>query len=283
MNEVFERHRARLTAIAYGMLGSHQDAEDIVQEAWIRWAQVEPATVDEPGAFLTTVTTRLAIDKLRSARHRRETYVGPWLPEPLVRDVASDPADVVSEAEQISMALLTAFERLNPVERAVLLLREVFDYDYAEIAEIVERSAANCRQIVGRARERVGDPARSRFEESHLDLLASFTSAMAAGDLDALVSLLAADVVSWSDGGGKRNAARHAVVGAERVAAFLLAIARQGRKLNGWAEPAMANGSVALKVMTPEGLYGVMTLDVVDGRVVALRNVVNPEKLAHVR
>lgn len=281
MNDVFEQHRGRLTAIAYGMLGSHQDAEDIVQEAWIRWTRVEPSSVDEPGAFLTTITTRLAIDVLRSAQRRRETYVGPWLPEPLVRDVGADPADSVAEAEQISMALLTAFERLNPVERAVLLLREVFDYDYAEIAGIVERTAANCRQIAVRARERVGDPTRSRFEESHLELLASFTAAMVAGDVDALVSLLASDVVSWSDGGGKRNAARHPVVGAERVAAFLLAIARQGQKLNGWAEPAIANGSVALKVMTADGLYGVMTLDIADGRVVALRNIVNPDKLAH--
>ncbi|MGA7270304.1 MAG: sigma-70 family RNA polymerase sigma factor, partial [Acidimicrobiia bacterium] len=157
---IFEEHRRRLFGIAYGMLGSVGDAEDIVQEAYLRWAGVDVATIESPAAYLTTITTRLAIDELRSARRLREEYTGPWLPEPLVTYMDPDPADVVVEAEQLSLAMLTAFERLNPVERAVLVLRQVFDLDYSEIADIVDKSPANTRQIAVRARERAGDTTR---------------------------------------------------------------------------------------------------------------------------
>ncbi|MGB7860322.1 MAG: sigma-70 family RNA polymerase sigma factor, partial [Acidimicrobiia bacterium] len=154
---VFEQNRSRLTGIAYGMLGSVMEAEDVVQDAYLRWHGVDPSRVDSPAAYLTTITTRLAIDRLKSAQVRREQYVGPWLPEPIVTSYAPDPAQVVEEAESLSMAMLVALERLNPVERAVLLLRDVFDYDYAEIADVVDKSPANCRQIARRARDKAGD------------------------------------------------------------------------------------------------------------------------------
>lgn len=282
MNDgVFEAQRARLVGIAYGMLGSVMEAEDVVQDAWLRWRDADLDEIREPAAFLTTVTTRLAIDRLRSARHRRETYVGPWLPEPLVREVGADPADVVAEAEQISMALLTALERLDPVERAVFLLRETFDFDYSEIADVVDKSPAACRQIARRARERVGDPARTRHVEEPERALAPFLSALAAGDVDALIETLAADVIAWSDGGGVRRAARQPVPGAVRVAKFLIGIVEYGRKRGGTARLVVANGSPALLTELDGELYGIMTFDIDDGLVTAIRSVVNPEKLEH--
>ncbi|MFP3913457.1 MAG: RNA polymerase sigma-70 factor [Actinomycetota bacterium] len=282
--EQFEAQRGRLIAIAYGILGSVMEAEDVVQEAWLRWASTDWERVDEPAAFLTTVVTRLAIDRLRSAARRRESYVGPWLPEPIVTDVESDPADRVAEAERISMALLTAMERLNPVERAVFLLREVFDYDYAEIAPIVGRSVGNCRQIGARARSRVGDPARARPLEGESDraVVDGFLRALAAGDVDELVARLAADVVLWSDGGGKRRAARHPVHGADRVATFLLNVTRRGAREGGTARPVRANGGLALRLEMPDGIYGVMTFEFEEGVITAIRSVINPDKLGHV-
>jgi RNA polymerase sigma-70 factor (ECF subfamily) len=279
---MFEAHRSRLVAVAYGMLGSVMEAEDVVQDAWLRWQAADPSAVREPAAFLTTVTTRLAIDRLRSAQKRRETYVGPWLPEPIVREWGDDPADAVAEAERLSMALLTAMERLDPVERAVFLLRETFDLDYAEIADVVDKSPAACRQIARRARDRVGDPTRSQPIEDPENVLAPFLSALTAGDVDALIETLAADVIAWSDGGGIRRAARQPVPGAVRVAKFLIGIAEYGRKRGGTVRIVSANGSPALLTELDGSLYGVMTLDLADGVLVAIRSVINPEKLTGV-
>lgn len=281
---VFEQERGRLTAIAYGILGGVMEAEDVVQDAWLRWASTDWDRVEEPAAYLTTVVTRLAIDRLRSAARRRESYVGPWLPEPIVTEADSDPSEAVAEAERISMALLTAMERLNPLERAVFLLREVFDYDYADIAAIVDRTAIACRQIAARARARVGDPERAQPvpAEAQQSLVEGFLRALASGDVDDLASLLAADVVLWSDGGGLRRAARHPVHGADRVSTFLSNIARQGRQDGGRARVAQANGGPALLLEYPGELYGVMTLEIQEGVVTAIRTVINPEKLQHV-
>lgn len=280
----FEEQRGRLTAIAYGILGSVMEAEDVVQDAWLRWASTDWEKVDEPAAFLTTVVTRLAIDRLRSASRRRETYVGPWLPEPIVTETGDDPADTVAEAERISMALLVALERLNPLERAVFLLREVFDYDYADIAPIVDRTPTACRQIATRARTRIGDPERAQPvpAEAQQSLVEGFLRALASGEVEDLASRLAADVVLWSDGGGVRRAARHPVHGVDRVSTFLLNIARQGRKDGGRARVAQANGGPALLLEYPGEIYGVMTLDIREGVVTAIRTVINPEKLQHV-
>jgi RNA polymerase sigma-70 factor (ECF subfamily) len=277
--DVFEAQRPRLFGIAYGMLGSVMEAEDVVQDAWLRWQAADRVAVREPAAFLTTVTTRLAIDRLRSAQRRREAYVGPWLPEPIVREIGEDPADLVAEAEQLSMALLTAMERLDPVERAVFLLRETFDLDYAEIADVVDKSPAACRQIARRARDRVGDPSRAQPIDDPEHALAPFVAAITSGDVDALLATLAADVIAWSDGGGIRRAARQPIPGAERVATFLISIIRYGAERGGTGRVVVANGMPALLTELDGDLYGVMTIDLEDGLVTAIRSVVNPEKL----
>jgi RNA polymerase sigma factor (sigma-70 family) len=192
-----------LFAIAYGMLGTTAEAEDVVQEAFARWHQADRSAVRSSAAFLSTVVTRLAIDRLRSAERRRVEYVGPWLPEPLVAEL--DPAGVVTEAEQLTLALPATLERLTPVERAVFLLRDVFDFDYAEIAEMLGKEVANCRQIGRRARARVGEPHRryraTREEED--ELLGVFVAAAESGDMERLTRLLACDAVLWTDGGGR--------------------------------------------------------------------------------
>ncbi|MEA1904196.1 MAG: RNA polymerase sigma factor SigJ [Actinomycetota bacterium] len=280
----FESHRPRLTAVAYGMLGSYADAEDVVQDAFLRW-EATTHQVDELGAFLTTVVTRLAIDRLRSAQRRRETYVGPWLPEPIVSSGPDDLADVAVEAEQISLALMVAMERLNPVERAAFLLREVFDFDYPAIADIIDKSPANTRQIVTRARGRVGDPHRSHGhdQEANSQLVAVFGEALAAGELRPLVDLLAADVIAWSDGGADHRAARRPIVGADRVARFLLGLAHKRDAYQASVRLAWANGSPAFVVLTPEGPFSVMAFDILDGVIIGIRTMVNPEKLTTVR
>lgn len=282
--DVFEPHRRRMTAVAYGMLGSVVDAEDVVQDAWLRWSTIDHTDVRNPEAFLTTIVTRLAVDELRSARHRRETYVGPWLPEPVVTEPDQDPADVVVEAEQLSMAMLTALERLNPVERAVLLLRDVFDLDYVEIAEVVEKSPGNCRQIATRARERVGEPHRSTEADrcQAEDLVAAFVEAAGSGDLDGLVGILAGDVVAWSDGGGRRRAARHPLYGAGRVARFYLNVTRQGLAQGATARIVRANGIPAVRAEVSGEVVSLLTFDVRDGQIVAIRAVLNPDKLTRV-
>jgi len=279
-SEALERQRERLFAIAYGMLGTTAEAEDVVQEAFARWHQADRSAVRSPAAFLTTVVTRLAIDRLRSAERRRVEYVGPWLPEPLVSEL--DPADVVSEAEQLSLGLLATLERLNPVERAVFLLRDVFDFDYAEIADTVGKEEANCRQIGRRARARVGEPLRryraTREEED--ELLRAFVAAAESGDVERLTALLARDAVLWTDGGGRVAAALHPVDGADRIARFLVAIA--GKATPGTRSvPVRVNGDPGLRTDTGAGPSGVAAFQLAEGAIVGIRIVVNPDKLRH--
>jgi RNA polymerase sigma-70 factor (ECF subfamily) len=281
--EVFEAHRPRLTGIAYGMLGTVAEAEDVVQDAYLRWHGADTGQIRSAEGFLVTVTTRLAIDRLRSARVRREAYVGPWLPEPLVADEsAPDPADVAAEAEQLSLALLTTLERLNPVERAVLLLRDVFDLEYAEIADVVERSPANCRQIAVRARERVGDTSRSRpvDPEQEAALVTAFLAAVADGDVERLTGLLAADVTLWSDGGGVVRAARVPILTAPKVARFFVGVARKAPE-GLTARHVRVNGDPGLRLEAPDGTVGVLAFEVADDRIAGIRYVSNPAKLGH--
>jgi RNA polymerase sigma-70 factor, ECF subfamily len=279
-SEGLEGERDRLLAIAYGMLGSGIEAEDVVQEAFLRWQAQDRSAVRSPPAFLTTVVTRLAIDRLRSAERRRVEYVGPWLPEPLVSEL--DPGDATSEAEQLSFALLATLQRLNPVERAVFLLRDVFDFDYSEIAAIVDKGEANCRQIGRRARTRVGQPVRryraTRSEET--ELLQAFVAAAEAGEVDGLTRLLARDAVLWTDGGGKVAAALHPVDGAERIARFLIAIAAKSPS-DARSLPVRVNGDPGLQTDTASGPAGVVALELAEGLIVGIRIVVNPEKLRH--
>jgi RNA polymerase sigma-70 factor, ECF subfamily len=278
----FEACRPRLVAIAYGMLGDRGEAEDAVQDAWLRFADAGPEAVRNAEAFLTTVTTRLAIDRLRSARARRETYVGPWLPEPIVRDMAApDPADVVAEAEQLSLALLVALERLNPVERAVLLLRDVFDLDYDEIADAVGRTPANCRQIARRARAHAGETARRRevTPEEEQRVFGAFLEALASGDVDGLRAVLAEDANTYSDGGGVVRAARKVILGGDRTARLLVGL---GRKLPDPPPPitlVRVNGDPGFRMHGEEGIASVTAVEIADGRIVAVRIVTNPHKL----
>ena len=264
--------RELLFSIAYRMLGSVAEAEDVVQEAFIRLASA--SDVENERAFMTTVTTRLAIDVLRSARVRRETYVGEWLPEPLVED-----PDVVETDESVSLAALVLLERLSPVERAVFVLRESFDFEFSEIAEIVERSEDNCRQILSRARRRVADD-KPRFDADPVErrtLAARFLAAAREGDLDGLVALLAPNAVLIGDGGGRARSIPHPMVGAAAVAR---AIAQFYGQIDTWGvtlHAATVNGQPGFRTVDSEGLLvNVVAFDVVDGQIAAIRSHAQP-------
>jgi RNA polymerase sigma-70 factor (TIGR02957 family) len=219
---VFGAVRPRLFGIAYRMLGSASEAEDIVQEAWLRWQGTDRSVVEDPPAFLATITTRLAINELQSARARRETYIGPWLPEPV--DTSADPTLGAERAEALGFAVLVMLERLTPTERAAYVLREAFAYPYDQISEIVQLSEAAARQLVSRARKHLaGERRREVSQQEQRRLLAAFLSAAQTGDLDELERLFAEDVVSYSDGGGLVRASKFPVVGRERVAKFVRA------------------------------------------------------------
>ncbi len=281
VDDVFTACRPRLLGVAYAMLGAVDEAEDVVQEAWLRWRDADTDAVRNAEAFLVTVTTRLAIDRLRSARARRETYVGPWLPEPLLA-APDDPAQAVVEAEQLSLALLVAMERLNPVERAVLVLRDVFDLEYSEIADALAKTPANCRQIARRARERVGEPVR-RFPvapEEEERVVAAFLAAATAGDVEGLTAVLAADAILYSDGGGVVPSARKPIYGASKAARFLIGVQR---KIDFEAVVSLVrvNGDPGVRVDGPDGLVSVLALEIADGVVANVRIVNNPHKLAH--
>lgn len=273
-------------SVAYRMLGSVAEAEDVVQEAFLKMTRAEsegtePQNLD---AWATTVTTRLAIDTLRSARVRRESYVGPWLPEPLVQERTPDPAVRVELDDSVSVAMLTLMETLTPSERAVFILREALGYDYAEIAEIVEASDAACRQHFSRARRHI-EAGRPRFDASEArrtELAAAFLAAVDGGGLEDLEAILAEDVTFWGDGGGKAPAIQKPMHGALAVARFLLGLARRGAALGVHLELAQANGQPAALTIGPAGeLLGVLAIDIVDGRVAGLRNQINPDKLGH--
>lgn len=266
-------------AIAYRMLGSVAEAEDVVQESLLQLHQARG--VDNAEAFLTTVTTRLAIDVLRSARARRETYVGSWLPEPLVESDA--PASVEDEAT-ISLGFLVLLERLTPDERAVLVLREAFDYDFAAIAEVVGKSEANCRQILARARRRIDDE-RPRFEpdpQQRRALAARFLDAAREGDMDGLIALLAPDAVLVGDGGGKARAIPAPMVGAARVARALAAFYAPAVEHGIALQPVLVNGQPGFRSVAADGrLVNVVELEVAGGAVARVHSILNPDKLGH--
>ena len=276
-------------AIAYRMLGSVTEAEDVAQEAVLRFhraSEEEDQRIESPRAFVATVATRLAIDQLRSARVRRETYVGEWLPEPLVTDPEEDPAGRAEMADSLSMAFLTLLESLSPEQRAVFLLRDVFDYGYDEIAPNVGKSEPALRQLASRARRHV-EEGRPRFEasrEERDELARRFFAATQAGDLDGLRALLAEDVVLHGDGGGKVPALARSLHGSRRVATTLVAWARHGARLPGFEiRPSEVNGQPGGVLLDGEGrVISVMALDIADGQIQGVRSIVNPDKLAHV-
>jgi len=273
-------------SIAYRMTGSVSEAEDLVQEAFFRLerARQNGAVVESPKAYLAATTTRLSIDHLRSARVRRESYVGTWLPEPIVADLHESPDQMAELSDSLSMAFLVLLESLSPVERAVFLLREVFDYSYEDIAQIVDKSEANCRQIFGRARRHLDShQARYRASTEHSEaLLQSFLAAARDGDLDQLVDLLAADAVLCGDGGGKASATREPIYGREQVAAFVIALFRRVTQVGVTLDPVLVNGGPGVIIHDSEGkVVSVLSLEVIDGVIQTLRGVINPDKLQH--
>jgi RNA polymerase sigma-70 factor (ECF subfamily) len=283
--------RPLVFSIAYRMIGSVAEAEDIAQETMLRAHRElsEGTEIESPKAYMTAIATRLAIDHLRSARVRREAYVGPWLPEPLVTRAGADPhVDLPAAAElgdDLSMAFLLVLERLTPVERAVFLLREAFDYTFAEIAEVVGKNPDNCRQIAARARRHVV-VSRPRFEPSRAareSLAKRFLRAAQEGDMEGLVAMLADDAVFTGDGGGKATAFPEPLVGGERVAHALRALFRQAARADGIVVTlAEVNGQPGWIAREADGrVIVVMALDIVDDHVAGIRSVVNPDKLAH--
>lgn len=281
--EMFSQYRGLLFSIAYRMLGSVSDAEDILQETFIRWQKAEAAEVKSTRAYLVTVVSRLCINHLESARVRREEYIGQWLPEPVVTAPGSDPHALLQVDESLSMAFLVLLERLSPVERAVFLLREVFDCDYPEIARTLVKDEANCRQILRRAHQHVAD-IRPRFEaspEKRQKLLSEFLQATSTGNLAGLISVLAADAVLHSDGGGKGPAVPNLVHGADRVARALLGSMSKLVPRDLTSQVAEINGQPGVVSYRYGEPYAVVTLDIADGRVRSIYIVSNPEKLAH--
>jgi RNA polymerase sigma-70 factor (ECF subfamily) len=272
--------RSLLFGIAYRMLGSVMDAEDIVQEAYLRWQQVDPTTVQSPRSYLTTTVTRLCIDQLRAARNKREAYVGPWLPDPLLGTPAPESADSAALAESLSMAFLVLLERLNPLERAVFLLHDIFEYTFVEIAAVVERTPANCRQIAHRARHAI-QQARPRFTaapDEQAQLTERFAVACRDGDLDGLLALLSQEITLWTDGGGVVHAARNPIHGPNAVARFLLGVL--GKTPDGFAARfGDVNGRPGILTETHGQLTGALSLAIADGWIQGIYLVVNPEKL----
>ncbi len=276
--DTFNEYRPYLFSIAYRMLGTVADAEDTLQEAFLRWQRASAEEVRSPKAFLATITTRLCLNHLESARVRREEYVGPWLPEPLVTD---EPDDRVELAESLSIAFLVLLESLSPTERAVLLLRDVFGYEYSEVASILGTSEANCRQALSRARKHVADN-RPRFDtsaERRDELLRTFLEATSEGDLSALVAVLAEDVTLRSDGGGKAAAALNPIEGPDRVARFLVGVTKKFREVYGTVRFAEINGQPGAITYVDGEPASVVTFEIAEGLIRNVFIVRNPDKL----
>ncbi|MBD8078488.1 RNA polymerase sigma-70 factor [Cellulosimicrobium arenosum] len=280
-DDPFVTHRRLLFTVAYEMLGSAADAEDVVQESWLRWAGVDQDDVRDPRSYLVRVVTRQALNRMRTQSRRREDYVGEWLPEPLL--TSPDVADDVELAESVSLAMLTVLETLRPAERAVFVLREVFDVPYEEIAQAVDRSPAAVRQIAHRAREHVA-ARRPRVDVDRAEqrrVVDRFLAALSTGDVQGLMDVLAPDVVLVSDGGGVVQAARHPIVGADRIARYLVGGIGKARGVIS-ATSAPLNGAPGIRVEVDGVLATAVCVVVVDGRITQLFGIANPAKLAHV-
>jgi RNA polymerase sigma-70 factor (ECF subfamily) len=288
----FEPYRRRLRGLAYRMLGSMADAEDAVQETYLRWHAADRGKVLDPRAFLMTTTTRICLDMLTSARARREEYVGPWLPEPVVDTVALAPDSHTEPAEDLSIALLLTLDRLSPLERAAFLLHDVFDFSFHEVAAALDRSQAACRQLAARAREHVralrprgaAPPAAhsGEVDAKHAQLMSAFVAASRSGDLNALTQMLASDVRVITDGGGKAAAALNVLEGVDHAARFLVGATRKGWRDDFTLRFATINGLPGVIVDAPEGPVQTTAFEMEDGLIRTLYVVRNPEKLRHV-
>src|SRR5262245_15796548 len=280
--DAFHQHRPLLLSVAYRMLGSWADAEDVVQETFVRWQQAGDQNIASPRAFLVTITSRLCINLLDSARVRREEYVGQWLPEPVVTAPGNDPDALIRMDESLSMAFLLLLERLTPPERAVFLLHEVFDYEYAAIAKILDLSEANCRQILRRARQHL-KLRRPRFDHSpqqQEELMQQFLQAASHGDMKGLLELFSKDIVLYADGGGKATAVPNPIYGADNVVRFLVGGQKKLMPQDVVSQIAEINGRPGIVAYSNGSPYGVLTVDVMKGHIQNIYIVTNPDKLA---
>jgi RNA polymerase sigma-70 factor (ECF subfamily) len=279
----FREHRSELFGIAYRMLGSVADAEDILQDAWLKWSAVDISGVDQPRAYLARTVTNLSLNKLKSAAAQRETYVGPWLPEPLVT-AEQDAEHEVEQTEAVSLAMLVVLETLSPLERAVFVLREVFGFTFSEIAQILDRNEAAVRQVGARARSHVR-ARRPRYEASPVTrrrVTEEFLAACLDGDPTRVMALLAPDVTAWTDGGGKVRAALRPLHGADNVGRWIFGVLG-GSQISGLsAEPVLVNGQPGLLVSSAGVVDNVVAVDVnAEGKIEAIRLIRNPDKLQH--
>ena len=280
-NDPLAPHRGRLLGLAYRMLGSRSDAEDVVQDAYLRFAGAQD--VHNPEAFLVTVVTRLCLDRLKSAKAQREIYVGPWLPEP-VFDAEGLSADAATElADDLSFALLLALDRLSPMERAAFLLHDVFDTPFSEVAVMLDRTEASCRQLASRARRAVRDnrPPPTRAPDNHARLLQAFSEAVASGNVAQLAALLREDAVALTDGGGRKTAARNPIMGAEKIARFFIGIAAKNAGHDMRIQPAMINGATGALLYLDGELDNTMSMAIDGDKIAAIYIVRNPDKLRH--
>lgn len=286
--DIFNADRPRLFSIAYRMLGSASDAEDVLQDAWVRYAAADASTIRSPQAFATTIVTRLCLDRLKSARATREQYVGPWLPEPVLTREMDSPEATLERAESVTLAFLVLLEKLSPEERAVFLLKDVFDYDHAEIGEILGISSANSRQLLHRARTALaqGRPRRAGTPGSRRAMAERFAQAFATGDAAALASMLASDAGMWADGGGKATAARRPLLGREAIVNFLVGIHRIGEASGLIRDASLViedvNSEPALILRVGARLESIFVLSVEDDAITGIRVVRNPDKLVRI-
>ena len=274
-------HRGRLLGLAYRMLGSRSDAEDVVQDAYLRFAGTQD--VHNPEAFLVTVVTRLCLDRLKSAKAQREVYVGPWLPEPILDAEALSPDTATELADDLSFALLLALDRLSPPERAAFLLHDVFDMPFAEVAQMIDRTEAACRQLATRARRAVRDarPAPAATPDGHARLLRAFSEAVISGDASRLAGLLRQDAIALTDGGGRKTAALNPIMGADKIARFFIGLAAKnvGRDIR--IEPTMINGTVGALLYLDGEIDHSLSMAIDGERIAAIYIVRNPDKLRH--
>ena len=287
-HDVFTTDRPLLFSIAYRMLGSASDAEDILQDAWLRYGRVDQSTIRSPKAFATTIVTRLCLDRLKSARATREEYIGPWLPEPVLTSEIESPDTKLQRAESVTLAFLVLLEKLSPEERAVFLLKDIFDYDHAEIAEILDTTVDNSRQLLHRAKARItqGRPRLTGTAQSRRALAERFARAFSSGDAAELTALLARDVGMWSDGGGKASAARRPLMGRDQVLNFLVGLHRAAETAGLTRDVSLriedVNSEPALILRVRQRLESIFVFSIDDDEISGIRVVRNPDKLARI-
>jgi len=286
--DVFTTDRPLLFSIAYRMLGSASDAEDVLQDAWLRYRSVDRSTIRSPKALATTIVTRLCLDRLKSARTKREEYIGPWLPEPVLTSEVESPAAALQRAESVTLAFLALLEKLSPEERAVFLLKEIFDYDHSEIAEMLGTTADNSRQLLHRARGHLAErrPRLTGTADSRRAVAERFARAFSSGDGSELTALLAQDVGMWSDGGGKAAAARRPLIGRDQVLNFLIGLHRTAQSAGIIRDVSLqideVNSEPALILRVGKRLESIFVFTIEDDAIAAIRVVRNPDKLAHI-